>query len=123
MNSQILRDAALALLLGFAGLGTIAAEEHADEALRHAEQAAQSTGDSAAIREHANEALKHMEAAKAANQANPKALKHLQHGETDLNDAVSHARHFNSQSAADEASDASRHLQQVQKPAVATPNR
>lgn len=123
MKTRILRDGALALLLGFARMGQGTAEEHADEALRHAEQAAQSTGDSAAIREHANEALKHMEAAKAANQDNPRALKHLQHGETDLNDAVSHARHFNSQSAADEAGDASRHLQQVQKPAAASHDR
>ncbi|MFM8444276.1 MAG: small metal-binding protein SmbP [Methylococcus sp.] len=123
MKAQFQRNGVLALLLMLTGWGPVVAEEHADEALRHARQAAESIGDSAAIRQHADEALKHMDAAKVANQANPRALKHLQHGETDLNDAVSHARHFNSQSAADEAGDASRHLQQAQPPAAAPRDR
>lgn len=41
MNSRILRDGGLALLLGFAGMGQGAAEEHADEAgdaSRHLQQ-------------------------------------------------------------------------------------
>ena len=117
MNTRILHGGVLALLAGLSWSGLLEAEEHAEEALRHAEQAARSSGDSAAIREHADAALNHLEAAKTTKHANPKALQHLDHGETDLNDAVLHARRFNSQSAADEAGDASRHLELAQQPA------
>lgn len=99
-----------ALLAGFVAR----AEDHAEQALRHAEAAAQSTGDSAAIREHAVEALKHIEAAKAANAGNPDTLRLLEQGESDLRHAVTHARHYNSTSAGQEASDAEHHLERIQ---------
>ena len=90
------------------------AESHAEAALRHADEAARSTGDSASIREHATEALKHIDSAKAANATNPDTIKHLEHSEADLNAAVNHARRYNSSSAGKDADDARQHLEQIE---------
>lgn len=99
-----------ALLLASA---RIPAEEHTEEAIRHAGQAARASGDSASVKEHATEALRHLDAAKAANRGNPEALQHLRQGEANLNEAISHARRYNSQSAGEEAGDARHHLEQA----------
>ena len=88
--------------------------EHADEALKHAEQAAHSVGDSKAIKEHAAEALKHIDAAKAAGEPDKEKLQHLIHGEKDLKQAVEDAKHFNTPSAGTEAGDAVHHLEKAQ---------
>jgi len=88
--------------------------EHADEALKHAEQAAQSAGDSTAIKEHAAEALKHIDAAKAAGEPDKDKLQHLIHGEKDLKQAVEDAKHFNTPSAGSDAGDAVQHLEKAQ---------
>lgn len=90
------------------------ATEHADEAMKHAEQAAHSAGDSSAIQEHATEALKHIEAAKAAGVNDPEKLKHLLHGEKELRHAVEDAKQFNTPSAGSEASEALHHLEKAQ---------
>ena len=103
----------LAILLTGLGHGACRAEEHTRQVLRHTEAAAQSAGDSAAIREHATEALKHIDAAKAANAGNPAVLKRLEVGEADLRHAVTHAQHYNSTSATAGANDAEQHLEGI----------
>ena len=103
------------LLAGLSCATAPLAEDHTEQALQHAEAAARSTGDSAAIREHATEALKHIEAAKAANAGNPETLKILEQSEKDLRHAVTHARHYNSTSAGREASDAEHHLELIRE--------
>ena len=89
---------------------TAIAEQHANEALQHATEAAKSVGDSQAVGEHASEALKHIEAAKDGN---PAMAKKLEKSETDLNSAVEHAKHYNSDSAQKDAEDAKKHLDAV----------
>ena len=111
---------AVAGMLSFSGL-TIGAE-HADEALKHAEQAVQSAGDSSAIKEHAAEALKHIDAAKAAGEPDKEKLQHLIHGEKGLKRAVEDAKHFNTPSAGSDAGDAVHHLEKAQsQPQVKSP--
>lgn len=116
MNTRFLQTLTAIVIAGILAPAITIAEEHTRQALEHAGQAAHSAGDSATIQEHAAEALKHMDAAKAANQSNPQALHHLKQGETDLNNAVSHAERFNSPSAEDEAQTARQHLEQANKP-------
>ena len=89
---------------------TAIAEQHANEALQHATEAAKSVGDSQAVGEHASEALKHIEAAK---EGNPPMANKLEKSETDLNSAVEHAKHYNSDSARKDAEDAKKHLEDV----------
>ncbi len=86
------------------------AEQHANEALRHATEAAASQGDSKAVGEHAGEALKHIEAAKATN---PDLAKKLGKSEADLNSAVEHAKRYNTDSAGKDAKDAKTHIEQI----------
>lgn len=112
---------AVAVLLSFAEL-TLGAE-HADEALKHAEQAAHSVGDSNAIKEHAAEALKHIDAAKAAGEPDKEKLQHLIHGEKDLKQAVEDAKHFNTPSAGSEADDAVHHLEKARSQPSGTPQK
>lgn len=101
------------------GCGTAVAEVHTEQALKHADDAAQSVGDSQAIRQHAAEALKHLDKAKAENAGNTDVLQHLERSEAELNEAVTHARHFNSPSAADTAAGAKAHLENAQNAAGA----
>jgi hypothetical protein len=97
--------------------------EHADEALKHAEQAAHSVGDSNAIKEHAAEALKHIDAAKAAGEPDREKLQHLIHGEKDLKQAVEDAKHFNTPSAGSEADDAVHHLEKARSQPSGSPQK
>jgi hypothetical protein len=110
---HIISKLVLVLAAFFGNVAMVNAEQHAEEALKHAEQAAHSKEDSATVQEHATEALKHIDAAKAAGQPNREKLKHLLHGEKDLKDAIEHSRHFNSPSASEEAQDAAQHLEKA----------
>jgi hypothetical protein len=113
MNSQTL-CAILAAWLAACGLAL--ADQHTEEALRHAEEAASSTGDSKAISEHANEALKHIDAAKAGVAASdPEAFKRLRKSEADLKAAVQNAQRFNADTAAKDAKDAKDQLESLKK--------
>ena len=116
MNTRFLHTLTAIVIAGILTPALTTAEEHTRAALEHAGEAAHSTGDSATIQEHAAQALKHIDAAKAANQSNPQAMQHLRQGETNLNDAVTHAERFNSPSAEDAAQTARQHLEQASKP-------
>jgi hypothetical protein len=94
------------------------AEDHADTALKHANEAADSTGDSQSIRQHASEALKHIHAAKIANAHRPEVVEHLEKGESELRDAIEHASHYNATTAGDTAFDAQSHLESARDAAV-----
>lgn len=101
----------ITILAGALWCAALFAEEHTEEALKHADDAAGSVGDSRSIREHASEALRHIEAAKAANADNPEMIEHLEKGEAELKDAVRHASHYNSPTATDTAAGAKTHLE------------
>ena len=101
----------LTLMLAFALHWNFAyANEHTQEALQHATEAAQSAGDAKAIAEHASKALKHIEDAKITN---PEMAKKLEKSEADLNAAVKNANHYNTNSAAKDAADAKAHLETI----------
>ena len=102
----------LAVMLAILPWGIALAEEHTNEALHHATEAAKSAGESKAVGEHASQALQHLEAAKAAN---PASAKQLEQSEADLRSAVTHSQHFNSDSAAKDAADAKAKLEAVHK--------
>ena len=108
-----MNNVALALLALFSLSLNASAGDHTQDALEHAEQAAKSKGDSAAVQEHATEALKHIDAAKAAGQPDHAKVMHLLHGEEDLKEAVEHAKHFNTPSASEDANAAAGHLQKA----------
>jgi hypothetical protein len=114
-----LRLAGSALLL-LMGLSAATAAEHAEEALKHANEAANAPGDSRSIREHAAEALKHIEAAKESHAEQPEVIEHLEKGEAELKNAIDHASHYNATSATDTASDAKAHLERAQDAAGAS---
>jgi hypothetical protein len=58
--------------------------------------------------------LKHIEAAKAQAKT-PEVLKQLQKSESDLKSAVDQAKRYNTNSAAKDAADASKHLKAIDK--------
>ena len=101
------------ILIVLTAASAVVAEDHANQALKHAQDAVNSTGDSRTIREHANEALKHIEAAKEANAHRPEVIEHLQKGEVELKGAIEHASHYNANTATDTASDATSHLERA----------
>ncbi len=107
-NKSVVRVAAMLATLPFC-VSSIA-EQHTSESLEHAAKAANSVGDSKAVREHAAEALKHIEAAKAAQASNPGIVKQLSKGEADLKSAVKNASQFNTDTATRDAMDAKTHL-------------
>jgi Small metal-binding protein len=104
----------ISTLLTLGGLPAVKAEEHADEALKHANEAANALGDSRSVREHAAEALKHIEAAKESHAQQPEVIEHLKKGEAELKDAIEHASHYNATTATDTAGDAKEHLERAQ---------
>lgn len=107
-------------LILLTGLSLATAAEHAEEALKHANDAANAPGDSRSIREHASEALKHIEAAKESHAQQPEVIEHLEKGEAELKNAIDHASHYNATSATDTASDAKAHLERAHDAAGAT---
>lgn len=111
---SILVSAAVASLWTVLFAPPVVAEEHIEDALKHTGEAAHSVGDSQSIGGEASEALKHIDAAKAAEAANPEALKHLRQSEEELNAAVTRARRFNSITATEAADTAKRHLEQAE---------
>jgi hypothetical protein len=122
--STKLAPAGLAVLIAATSGGNLAvAEEHAEEALKHANDAADSVGDSRMIRQHALEALKHIEAAKEANAQRPEVIEQLEKGEAELRKAVEHASHYNANTARDTASDARSHIESAHSAAEAAPNK
>lgn len=110
----------ISALIALTELPVVAAEEHAAEALKHANDAASAPGDSRMIREHASEALKHIEAAKEANAQRPEVIEHLEKGEAELKNAIEHASHYNATTATDTASDAKAHLERAHDAAGTT---
>ena len=86
------------------------ANEHTQEALQHATEAAQSAGDAKAIAEHASKALKHIEDAKTTS---PEMAKKLEKSEADLKSAVNNASRYNTDSAAKDAADAKARLEAI----------
>lgn len=104
----------VAIILAMQFQGIAVAEQHANEAINHANEAAKSVGDAKAVEEHSTQALKHIEAAKAQAKS-PEALKRLEKSESDLNSAVEQARRYNTNSAAKDAADASKHLKNIDK--------
>ena len=117
---SIMAAAALVYLNSVTFPGIALGEQHTEDALKHADEAAHSIGDSQSIGEQAAEALKHIDAAKAAQAANPDAVKHLEQSETELNAAVTNARRFNSGTAAEDAEEAKRNLEQAEGVAETT---
>jgi hypothetical protein len=107
-------------LILLTGLSIATAAEHAEEALKHANDAANAPGDSRAIREHAAEALKHIEAAKESHAQQPEVIEHLEKGEAELKNAIDHASHYNATTATDTASDAKAHLERAHDAAGAS---
>ena len=101
--------ATLAAILAFNGLAR--ADEHTENALKHAKEVVESAGDSKAMARHAAEALKHIEEAKASQKNNPEALKRLEKGEADLKAAMEKASRYHGVSAAQDAKDAKAHLE------------
>jgi len=91
--------------------GPVMAEEHASQAINHAQEAVDSAGDSKAVGQHAAEALKHIDAAKAAAANNPRAVKQLEEGEADLKGAVENANSYHGVTAVQDAKDAKTHLE------------
>jgi hypothetical protein len=120
MNNKL--ALAAAALVALTALGGVVAEEHAEEALKHANDAANTPGDSRAIREHAAEALKHIDSAKEANAHRPEVIQHLERGEAELKDAIEHASHYNATSASDTASGAKTHLERAHDAADTPPS-
>lgn len=107
-------------LILLTGLSIATAAEHAEEALKHANDAANAPGDSRSIREHAAEALKHIEAAKESHAQQPEVIEHLERGEVELKNAIDHASHYNATTATDTASDAKAHLERAHDAAAAS---
>lgn len=99
------------------------AERHIQDALHHTEAAVEATGDSATIGQHASEALELMDEAEAANASRPDVLEYLDRGETELDSAVRHAKHFNSTSAWQDAAYALRYLEAADRAANGEPPR
>lgn len=93
------------------------AEEHIQDVLQHADQAAHSTGDSQAIRQHSREALELIDEAKEANASHSEVIKLIDQSEEELNSAVSNASRFNSNRAIEDATDAKKYLEAADKAA------
>lgn len=111
MHTQRLHIGLAVLLAALFSTGPAWADEHAQEALRHAQEAVDSAGDAKAVGEHAAEALKHIDAAKKSGKPlNPDTIKNLQRGEAELNSAVRNANRYNSEAATQDAKDAAGHL-------------
>jgi len=92
-----------AILLTFCSFGAYAAENHMEQALKHAEAAAKAD-DGKTIAEHAEAAKIH---AKTADE-------HLDAGITSLNDAIDHGKMKHPEAAKKSAEEAVTHLKAAQ---------
>lgn len=102
------------IVFGSTALG----DEHLREALRHADDAVHSAGDSKAIEDHAVKALEHLDQAKEANAAQPQVLEYIHQSEQELNSAATKAGRFNSTTALEDASAATHHLESADETAA-----
>lgn len=115
IHRQLYVVASVAALV--AGNPVAQAEEHIQDVLQHADQAAHSTGDSQAIRQHSREALDLIDEAKEANASHSEVVKLIDRSEEELNSAVSNASRFNSNRAIEDATDAKKYLEAADKAA------
>ncbi len=89
---------------------SVFAEQHADEALKHANTAAThgKAGHASVLVEHAEEALKH--ARKSAEATQGEAKKHIDEGVKSLESAIEHGKQGHSEVATEAAEEAVKHL-------------
>jgi hypothetical protein len=87
MNMKVISFTGILIIMALLSFSTLAAENHLNQAIQHAEAAVQST-DAKTIAEHAEEAKTHAEAAKAEKTLTAGISSHLDAGIRSLNEAI-----------------------------------